>query len=121
MQDGDDVDMDGNAAEDEAMDPGSAAGAEGPDDAQPQENRPQTREELLEMKKGFKNNLHMGAHFLQDRQLQLEFRCLYLGCRFLIKEYKDAVEQLRQGQVPRLQNFRIGPAYSASSHTPGHS
>ena len=100
QEDTEDVNMgrpndEGPAAEDlEADDQGAADELE---------RRPRTREELQQLRGNFKNNMHLGKHFLADRDLQLEFRAMYLGVKHLIKEYSTAVEELRKGQETQLR------------------
>ena len=60
--------------------------------------RPQTREELLKLRSAFRNNMHLSAFFYEDRQLQLQFRMIYLGSKPTIELYKYIINTLKKGQ-----------------------
>ncbi|CAJ1422351.1 unnamed protein product [Effrenium voratum] len=47
--------------------------------------RPETRQELQEIRARFKNNMEIAAHFFGDRYLQLEFRMIYLVWRAVLR------------------------------------
>ena len=60
--------------------------------------RPQTKEELLKLRGSFRNSMHLASYFYNDRQLQLQFRMVYLGCKPTIELYKHVLHTLKQGQ-----------------------
>ena len=60
--------------------------------------RPQTRQELDELRSKYRNTLELAAHFFSDRFLQTEFRMIYLATRDLIAEYTATLKSHQQGQ-----------------------
>ena len=67
--------------------------------------RPQTRKELSDLHEHFSSKLHMAVHLYQDTFLAMEFKVMFWGTYYLMKEFSEILEQQRLGQARRDVGF----------------
>jgi hypothetical protein len=68
---------------------------------------PQSRAEMLTLKAQYRNALHLASHFYGDRYLQLEFRVIFLGARYLLGGYENALQAAKDGKDPTARIRRL--------------
>ena len=70
-----------------------------------QNNRPENKSQVQQLRDRFQNTVKLVAHLYCDRTLQDDLRMVSSACRFYMKEYSETLEQQKQGQACGYQKM----------------